>query len=136
MFEYDKSNKPLLDKLNILVADSSNDCALLFRLILMRAGATVTTVSKANQIDELLERQKFDVVLLDTRLPDEAAPETICRIRSKYCDISIVVVTTDISKEMRQNNFEAGCDDYLLKPIEVEKLLATIASATRDKKII
>jgi len=89
---------------------------------------------------EFLEKQSFDIVLMDLSMPVMDGAEATKRIRAstnfrnKYIPI-IFVTTNDIEYE-RLRCISVGGDDYLIKPIDIDELLESINRHLEIKKEI
>jgi CheY-like chemotaxis protein len=78
---------------------------------------------------ELLEqRDHIDLILMDVMMPELDGYETIRRIRklNKYAKIPIIALTAKAMKGDRQKCIESGANDYLSKPVDMEKLLSLL----------
>lgn len=79
---------------------------------------------------ELLEKQKFDLILMDCIMPGLDGYETTKKIRSKknerYSTIPIVALTGNHLKEERLHCFTVGMDGYLEKPVQIDDLKKSI----------
>ena len=79
-------------------------------------------VSKGEEAIRWCQNQSFDLVLMDIRLPSMDGLEAIRSIKSDHPDLPIVVETAYAYPEDRERAFLAGCDEYLAKPISLERL--------------
>ena len=74
----------------------------------------------------------YDLVLMDIQMPVMDGIEAIKTIRAmddpKLARLPIVVMTADVFEESRQRTLAAGIDGYLAKPIDTDKLFATLQS--------
>ncbi len=75
----------------------------------------VTSVDRLSAAFESLDRQSFDVVLLDLLLPDSEAHETFFRLRSRAPDTAIVIQTGFDDVTLASKAVEGGAQDYLIK---------------------
>lgn len=102
---------------------------------------TVTTCSQAGQARSWLQRQTFDLLLCDVNLPGKSGFDLVKEIRQQFSGpILFMTARTDVASQL--TGFELGAQDYLLKPIEPEVLLAKLkvflsmnseAQATQDE---
>lgn len=97
----------------------------------------VTSKYNGSDIFPILSREKFDLLILDLKLPDYNGLD-ICRaIREnpgKYGNIFILMLTAKNSTDDLANGFAAGADDYLKKPFIDEELLWRVEALLRRGK--
>ena len=85
---------------------------------------------------ELASLQDYDLILLDIGLP-KLDGITVCqRLRSQGCQSSILLLTGQNSTEAQVAGLNAGADDYITKPFDIEVVLARVQSAARKSKAI
>jgi len=77
---------------------------------------------------ELSQTLKPDIVILDMQMPKLSGPEVIRRIKSETPEMLVVVLTTFDDTETARLAMEAGCNGFLLKVIEPDKLRASLLS--------
>lgn len=83
---------------------------------------------------ELLEKQSFDLILLDVKMPEMDGFETLRRIRENY-RIPVVLMTSDKSMERASQFAELGCDDYITKPVLpllLKEIIHTMTERTKS----
>jgi CheY-like chemotaxis protein len=124
----------------ILLAEDGPDNQRLISLLLRKAGADVTIAQNGQ---EALEKalatcpgsgrrwsdpaEPFDVILMDMQMPLTDGYEATRRLRAAGYTRPIVALTAHAMSDDRQKCLDAGCDDYLPKPIEREQLLEMVA---------
>lgn len=114
----------------ILLAEDDTEIRHLVRTILRHAGARVTGVRDASQAMDHLVNQKFDAVVSDIAMPGEDGLSLIRKIRGgthENRSIPTLALTAFASDEDRNRILESGYDGHLMKPLEPEELLRTIA---------
>ncbi len=74
---------------------------------------------------DLIERQTFDIILLDLMLPDMSG-ESIAKMVTQQLKIPIIMTSAKVSEDEVVNGFESGAKDYLKKPFGLRELLARI----------
>lgn len=101
--------------------------------ILTKAGHNFDTVENGRQALELLTKRRYDLILMDIKMPEMDGLETTRRIRhpeSQVLDrnIPIIAVTANSMGIDRQQCLDCGMNDYLTKPIDAAKLIKTIST--------
>jgi len=110
----------------VLVVDDEFHITHAVTSLLKMYGRTCISKNESQGVMELIDEQHPRVVVLDVYMPDRGGLE-ICRaIRSeaKYDDLKIIMITALGSDEDIKRGFEAGADEYVLKPfhpIELQK---------------
>jgi PAS domain S-box-containing protein len=110
--------------LKILVADDSQDGADSLAFLLKAAGHDVATAYDGRSAIELAEKNRPDVVLLDIGMPEVSGYDVARAIRREAWGRSmrLVALTGWGQAEHRRRSLEAGFDDHLVKPVELDVL--------------
>jgi two-component system, sensor histidine kinase RpfC len=123
----------------VLVADDNRTNRNILAAILEAVGHTVTQVCDGDEMLEILEKQKFDIVLLDVNMPRLNGIDA-CKmwrqIEGNRSHLPIVGVTADATSETETRCLAAGMDIRLTKPINAKLLLETIASYCGDSETV
>lgn len=109
----------------ILVVDDDTLNQRMMQLLLRRDGHVVDVVSSGLEAIDAVKRQKYDVVFMDLQMPVMDGVETSRRIReweNGGQHTFIVAVTASYLPEKGQELFEAGIDNYVSKPFELEHI--------------
>jgi two-component system, sensor histidine kinase len=115
---------PQLTGLRVLLVDDGDSNRKLISLILKRAGAVLTEASNGKQAcDIALGGKTFDVVLLDMQMPIMDGYTAARTMRASGLKSPIVALTAHAMKEDRDKCMDAGCSDYLAKPVSAEELI-------------
>jgi DNA-binding response OmpR family regulator len=94
-------------------------------------GATVDHVETAQAARNALQAAHFDLVVLDLGLPDEDGMALLHGLRSTGVALPILVLTARDALGDRVAGLRAGADDYLLKPFELDELIARLHALHR-----
>jgi DNA-binding response OmpR family regulator len=78
---------------------------------------------------ELVRQKPFDVVVLDVKMPGASGFEVFHELRRLDPNLPIVLLTGHGSKEDAEEGKRAGAYDYLMKPIDIESLIAVMRGA-------
>ncbi len=114
----------------ILVVDDDARLRSLLQRFLEDDGYVVRTAHDGGQMDKLMARELFSLIVLDLMLPGEDGI-SICQRLREESDIPIIMLTAKGSDGDRLAGFEAGADDYLPKPFNPKELLARIKAVLR-----
>ena len=115
----------------ILVVDDDMRLRSLLERYLMEQGYQVRSAANAEQMDRLLERENFHLLVLDLMLPGEDGLSICRRLRQQENPIPIVMLTAKGDEVDRIIGLELGADDYLPKPFNPRELLARIKAVMR-----
>jgi CheY-like chemotaxis protein len=134
-----KAAKPKIDAemarrhpLRILLAEDNVVNQKLALRILSQMGYRADLASNGIEAVESVERQTYDVVLMDVQMPEMDGLEATRRITAKYKPNQrprIVAMTANAMQGDREECLAAGMDDYVTKPIRVDALVQALAQA-------
>ena len=121
----------------ILVADDEPDLRALLQRYLSDQGYTVRTVDGAGPLDVLLQRERFDVLVLDVMMPGEDGLSLCRNLRAgKHRAVPVVLLTARDDETDRIIGLEMGADDYVTKPFSSRELLARINAVIRRTQML
>jgi len=107
----------------ILIAEDNEYNRKLIELILQRMGLETTLAANGREAVEAAEKQIFDLIFMDIQMPVMNGYEAIQIIRGKNPTVSIVALTAHTMTGDKERFLQAGCNDYLGKPIIKEELI-------------
>jgi|CXWL01.1.fsa_nt_gi two-component system cell cycle response regulator len=113
----------------VLVVDDDPTICRLFAEILTSLGYEVVTEGRGDRVMEQLERQLFDVVLLDLVMPSVGGLELLREVRAEYSVLPIIIVTGYGSFDSAVEAMRAGASDLIAKPIDAAMLDLRIKKA-------
>jgi two-component system, OmpR family, phosphate regulon response regulator OmpR len=119
----------------ILVVDDDMRLRALLERYLVEQGYIVRSVANYEQMQRLMERENFHLVVLDLMLPGEDGLSICRRLRQQENEIPIIMLTAKGDEVDRIIGLEMGADDYLPKPFNPRELLARIRAVMRRKSI-
>jgi CheY-like chemotaxis protein len=118
--------------LRILLAEDNPTNQKLATIILGRLGYTADLAANGLEVLQALQRQSYDVVLMDMQMPEMDGLEATRRIRSELPAARqphIIAMTANAMQGDREACLAAGMNDYVSKPIRVEELVAALSSS-------
>jgi DNA-binding response OmpR family regulator len=101
------------------------------RTSLRQEGYTVDWVRDGGAADTALSSEHFDLALLDLGLPGQDGIEVLRRLRLRKKSTPVIIITARDGIEDRVKGLDAGADDYVIKPFDLDELAARIRSALR-----
>ena len=117
-------------KRNILIIDDDSDLSLIITDMLESYGFSVTSAENSDEAFRLLEKSKFDLILLDINLPGTTGFE-ICRELRRVSTVPVIFASARTSETDRITGFDIGGDDYLPKPYSMKELLSRVNALLR-----
>ena len=114
---------------SILIVDDNTQNLKLARVVLANEGFDVYTASNAEDALQLLRTVTPRLILMDIQLPGMDGLELTRRLKADPATraVRIIALTAYAMKGDDEKALEAGCDDYVTKPIDTRTLPATIA---------
>ena len=111
-------------KPTILVAEDSADSREMMQVLLESKGYQVVSAENGIRALEVAIRNRPDLLLLDLELPrlDGLSVTKNLRLHPGFRQVPIVIISGHDPIRYRQTALDAGCDDYLLKPIDFDRL--------------
>ena len=110
----------------VLLAEDTPDNQRLISMYLRRAGASVDVVENGQQALQKALQQDYDLILMDMQMPIMGGVEAIEKLRVAGYKNPIVTLTANALKQDRERCAQAGADDYLTKPLDLEPFHAVL----------
>lgn len=115
----------------ILIVEDDADISMVEEAYLEAAGFQTMIVADGAEVSSLLEREWFDLILLDLMLPGKSGYEVCREIRDKV-DIPILMVTARTESVDKVRGLGLGADDYIAKPFDPAELVARVNANLRQ----
>lgn len=116
-------------KKRILIVEDDKKISNLIKAYLENADFHVHVAFNLQQAEELLEKEKFDLVILDLMLPDGMGESIVEEL--SMLQIPIIMVTAKASEEEKLAGFSLGADDYITKPFSPRELVARVKAVLK-----
>ncbi len=122
---------------HILYIEDNPGNRMLVRRILEAEGYTVTEAPDGPSGLEIAAQEQFDLILLDINLPEIDGYDLAKRMRSmpNLDDVPILAVTANVMHGDKERTLAAGCDGFIPKPIDVDKLPELVKTALDKGRI-
>jgi len=120
---------------NILVVDDDPELRENIREILDDAGFAVTVAASGEEALDCLERQAFDVILLDLIMPGLGGKEVLPLIKRQSPSVKAIMITAFATIENAVSAMRKGADDYLTKPFKVDELLMAVRRCLEEARL-
>ncbi len=119
----------------LLVEDNPMNRKLITTILTKEGYTTVTAANGADAL-QVLETDRFDLVLMDIQMPVMDGYEATRRIKAdeRLRSTPVIALTAHAMKGDEQKVYDAGCDGYLTKPVNREELLSEIARHVRGEQ--
>jgi len=111
---------------SILVVDDDAEVRKTLSSILSNEGYSVETVENGKLAIRISEKSRFDMALIDIKLPDMEGTELLHRLKEKQPHMVKIIITGFPTLENAMETVNEGAAGYILKPFDVEKLLEMI----------
>lgn len=113
----------------LLVVDDEMDFLETLVNRLRKRGIEAQGALSGKEALELLEKNEFDLVILDVKMPGMDGIEILKRIKVKWPEIEVIMLTGHASLELGIQGMEHGAYDYIMKPTKLEELIAKMDKA-------
>ena len=124
----EKCEDPLsLQGVKVLLVEDSADNQLLIQKILAKRGAKVTFANNGEEGVRQALTGAYDLILMDIQMPILDGYAAVRKLRKENFQGPIIAITAHATEEERQRCMQAGCSDYLSKPIDRAQLFEKVA---------
>jgi CheY-like chemotaxis protein len=121
-------------KIRILIVDDAGPVVVLCVNVLQALGYAVKGANRGETAVELLRKERFDLMVLDYKMPGMTGFDVYQQAKTLYPDIAVVLVTGHGSPEVVTEANRMGFDSILLKPFTSEELRGTVEKVLTDRK--
>ncbi|NWA29474.1 two-component system response regulator OmpR [Pseudomonas gingeri] len=119
----------------ILIVDDDPGLSSLLERFFTSKGYRARAVANTEQMDRLLSREVFNLVVLDLMLPGEDGLTACRRLRAANNQVPIIMLTAKGDELSRIKGLELGADDYLAKPFNPDELMARVKAVLRRQSV-
>lgn len=120
----------------VLIVDDERPILMTLGALLTRRGYSVRTANTAASGLAALGKSQADIVLLDIGLPDANGLETLARIKKKYPDTAVLILTANDSLNNAIESIKLGAFHFISKPYAPEELLSLMGRALEQRELM
>ncbi len=117
-----------------LLIDDDIELLGLLEIYFSRNGVEVYRATSGESGLSMLEKEKFDVAILDVMMPNMNGFEVLKKINASYSYLPVIMLTAKNDEIDRILGLEIGADDYIIKPFNSRELLARVRAVLRRKE--
>ena len=121
---------------SILIIDDEIQICESIKMILDYSGYEVSYTTDAKDGINKLSSQLYSVLLLDIQMPEMNGFEVIKKVKAKYPDLSVIIISAHGSVENAIKATKLGAFDFIEKPIDREKLLISVRNAVEQSNLL
>lgn len=125
--QFARADSDVMARVILVVDDEQNFLELLTR-ILGKRGFEVKTALNGYEALRLLDKEAFDLALLDIRMGPMNGVQLLEKIKERRPDMKAIMMTAYPTSETRMQSFEKGASAYLTKPVDLQELIQTMNS--------
>ncbi len=118
----------------VWVIDDDRSIRWVLEKALTQADMAVKTFDSANEIADLLERSRPDVVISDIRMPGISGLELLKTIHTKAPEIPVIIITAHTDLESAVASYRGGAFEYLPKPFDVDEAVRLTRRAIEHRR--
>lgn len=124
-----------MEDFKVLIVDDEQDFLETIVKRLKRRKIDATGVSSGKEALGILQKQHFDVVILDIRMPGMDGIETLKELKRTMPLMEVILLTGHASVESGMQGMQLGAFDYVMKPAEIDDLIEKVRQAYERKSL-
>jgi two-component system KDP operon response regulator KdpE len=118
----------------VLIVDDDYSLRRVLHTTLFSSGFDVNEAATGEEALALARVVRYDVILLDLRMPGKGGLEICRELRRQFPHLAILILTVSDAEDEKVDALDAGADDYITKPFQMRELAARVRSAVRRVK--
>jgi DNA-binding NtrC family response regulator len=125
-----------MENLKILLVDDEQRFLETTKKLLRMKGIEAHTAASGEEALEILKSREIHVVVLDVKMPGMDGNETLKIIKREHPLAEVIMLTGHATVDSAVDGLKSGASDYLMKPIDVDDLLAKAKEAADKRKAL
>ncbi|MEA1883584.1 MAG: response regulator [Thermotogota bacterium] len=123
-----------MKEFRVLVVDDEDDFREIFIKRLKKREFNVTGAESGEKALQILDKQLFDVVILDVKMPGMDGVETLKEMKRMRPLMEVIMLTGHSTVESAIDGMKLGAFDYIMKPADLDELLEKMSQAYEKKR--
>ena len=119
----------------ILVVEDNRELSRLFRRVLQKEGFTAFEAEDGIAALDILEDEYIDLIISDIMMPRMNGIELVRSLRDAKYNMPVLMITAKDTFADKQQSFNAGVDDYMIKPVDVNEMMLRVRALLRRARI-
>jgi two-component system response regulator PilR (NtrC family) len=120
----------------ILIVDDERSMRDVLSIMLKKAGYAVTTATDGDEAIEQINKEIFDLVITDLKMPKVGGLEVLKAVKEVSPDTVVLVITAFASTETAVEAMKRGAYEYLTKPFQVDEVQLIIRNALEKRRLV
>ncbi len=125
-----------MTNLKLLWADDEIDLLKPYILFLEEKGHNVATTNSGDGAIEMVQKDTYDIVILDEQMPGKSGIEALSEIKRLYPNLPVLMITKSEEESIMDDAIGSKIADYLIKPVHPKQLLLSIKKIADKKRLI
>ena len=125
-----------MSEMRIMLVDDEERFLTTTQKLLARKGIDVITATSGSQALDKLITENVQVVILDVKMPGMDGIATLKAIKDRYPLIEVIMLTGHATVESAVDGLKSGATDYLMKPTDIDELVAKAEEAYAKRKVL
>ena len=122
--------------MRILIAEDDSELRQMFVHVLTQNGYVVRGVCNGQEALEALDREYFDLIITDIMMPVMDGYELVRQLREAGSTTPVMMITARDAFDDMRTGFQAGSDDYMIKPVNVGEMVLRVQALLRRAQMI
>jgi len=114
----------------IFVVDDDPDIGMMLKLMLEYHGYNVLATERAEKAEDMIQNQHFDLVIMDMLMSGINGTDICSRLKKDITTANLPVIMISAHPNAREICMNAGADDFIAKPFDINELLSTVSRFT------
>lgn len=115
----------------ILIVEDDNDISFMLKELLEQNGYAVSQAFSGTEALFYIEKEPPEAMILDLMLPGMTGEELLSKIKKEHPEIAVIIASAKEDTGIRISLLRAGADDFIVKPFDVDELLARLEAVLR-----